>query len=1082
MEFLMFKLLRELLSPRSFGIPLLLAAILAWLSSVHYLLFHALAEGFAIVVAILLFMVAWQTYDFSRNHFLMYLGIGYFWIGVLGFFHTLAFKGMNIFPISEEPSLGSDFWITTRFAQALILLSAPLFLQRPIQRYPLFVVFGLFAGLIYWLVTARIMPPTFKDGVGLTPFKVYSEYAIIFVLALALWHLYQRRDLLDQRVWQLMLISILFTIGSELAFTFYVNVYGLSNLVGHIFKFFAFWLIFLAIVRTTLNEPFAVLARGFNTYHAIPDPTVLVDSSGIIRQANRAACEAARKPEAEVLGQSCHDLFHPAGLPLRECPVCASLANNRAVSKIELAFPATASWWEFSLTPFAEADGGGQAQRGMVHVHSDITTRKRAEMGLQENEAYFRNLFDLSPVPLWETNWQEARRQLAALRPEGIENIQQWLADNPAAGENLTHAVKLLRLNQSALDLFEAPSIKALQENLSKTFTPQYRRLLLAQLVAFQSGQTRFEGEATINSLAGKSRWIVLRAVMRPDQQDSWSRVLVSAMDISDRRQVEDALRKSEQHMQIALETNNIALWEFNPQTGATIFHPRWYTMLGYAPGELPATYETWRGLLHPDDVEQAEREIRRWLESKPPIILDIEFRARAKNGEWRHVHSHGKVVRWDAQERPLYTLGAHMDITHRRQNERRLQQQAEELAQARADIAARQDELEAARRQAEIARQETEQAKRAKSDFLANMSHEIRTPMNAILGYAQILQRGAELAPEARRAVAIIDKSGNHLLSLINDMLDLSTIQAGNMQLRPSDFDLMALLQDLAVLFQLRCSQAGLKWQAELPAAANLPVRGDELKLKQILISLLGNAVKFTERGWVDLRVERGADDGYIFHVRDSGVGIAPSALQKILEPFQADAGGKSGTGLSLAISGRMLELMGSRLQVESEAGKGSHFHFSLALPASAAPAASASQYDTVTGLAEGCLVDALVVDDIPLNREVLCKILNSVGVETHEAGSGAAALEYLRVAQPDIIFMDYRMDGMDGLETTRQIRANYGNGLKIVMFSASLFPDQRQLYQEAGCDSCISKPFRVEDVLARLAELLQVRYEYRA
>jgi CheY-like chemotaxis protein/anti-sigma regulatory factor (Ser/Thr protein kinase) len=360
-------------------------------------------------------------------------------------------------------------------------------------------------------------------------------------------------------------------------------------------------------------------------------------------------------------------------------------------------------------------------------------------------------------------------------------------------------------------------------------------------------------------------------------------------------------------------------------------------------------------------------------------------------------------------------------------------------------------------------------------------MSHEIRTPMNAILGYAQILQRKPNLPAEIQHGVNVIENSGNHLLSLINEILDFSKIDAGRMEVVAVDFDLQALARDLAEMFQLRCQQADLEWRLSLPAAA-LPVHGDEKKLRQVLINLLGNAVKFTEQGHVGLRVEALPGDEYHFTVEDSGMGIPAAALEKIFEPFQQDDGGikKGGSGLGLTISSKQLELLGSRLMVESKPGRGSVFSFSLRLPPALSAIAAHGRAGQARGLAPGYAASALVVDDDKLNREVLGTLLASVGCEVAEADCGEAAVEYLAQHPADIVFMDFRMPGLNGVETTQRIRADHGKAIKIVMCSAGAFAHQRREYQEAGCDTSISKPFRAEEVFATIADLLKVEFEY--
>jgi signal transduction histidine kinase/CheY-like chemotaxis protein len=400
------------------------------------------------------------------------------------------------------------------------------------------------------------------------------------------------------------------------------------------------------------------------------------------------------------------------------------------------------------------------------------------------------------------------------------------------------------------------------------------------------------------------------------------------------------------------------------------------------------------------------------------------------------------------------------------------------EIAQSNATLMAEID----IRKRAEAT---AEAASRAKSEFLANMSHEIRTPMNAILGYSQILLRDGALHPFQRDALATITNSSDHLLHLINEILDLSKIDAGRMELEPSDFDVVALVRELAALFQHPCEEKKLGLRVDgLDDRRTLPVRGDEGKLRQVLINLLGNAVKFTERGRVTLRVTPHENDAWQFAVCDTGIGIPGNAQLAIFDPFQQGPGarGQGGTGLGLTIARRQVELMGGKLEVQSEPGRGSTFFFTVRLPAVAGRASIPLETREVERLARGSQVRALVVDDIRENREVLSAMLAAIGCEIILAENGRQALEAVSVSRPNVVFMDMRLPEIDGLEATRRIVSDYGaNGLKVVAMSASALEHERQMYLKAGCDDFIAKPFRTARLYDCLHHLLGVEFDYR-
>ena len=379
--------------------------------------------------------------------------------------------------------------------------------------------------------------------------------------------------------------------------------------------------------------------------------------------------------------------------------------------------------------------------------------------------------------------------------------------------------------------------------------------------------------------------------------------------------------------------------------------------------------------------------------------------------------------------------------------------------------VAARTVELAAAKHQAEA-------ANAAKSIFLANMSHEIRTPLNAVLGYGQLLGRDPRLPNELRSLVTPIERSGTHLLGLINDILDLSKIEAGRMSLDDHELNLTELARDITEVFALRCAQKGIQWQFRQELPESCIVFTDGGKLRQVLLNLLSNAVKFTDCGSVTLTIRelptpRVGFQNFCFEVSDTGLGIPADQQAFVLAPFyQTESGGsRGGTGLGLAISARQVELMGSKLELKSELGRGTRFSFQLLLRSgetaslNAAPAATAAPR-----LDSGLRVRALVVDDIEENRDVLARMLITMGVEVLQAGDGREALAVLAQQQVDIVFMDIRMPVMDGVEAMLRIRASALPQPKCIALTASALLHERESYMRGGFDDFIGKPFLIE------------------
>jgi signal transduction histidine kinase/CheY-like chemotaxis protein len=392
---------------------------------------------------------------------------------------------------------------------------------------------------------------------------------------------------------------------------------------------------------------------------------------------------------------------------------------------------------------------------------------------------------------------------------------------------------------------------------------------------------------------------------------------------------------------------------------------------------------------------------------------------------------------------------------------------------------AALQEEV-AVRQHAEAA---ADKANQAKSDFLASMSHEIRTPLNAILGYTQLMQRDASLPPEQQDAVGGISASGQHLLGLINEILDLSKIEAGRMELQPVNFDLVMLGNGLAATFRPLCAQKKIRFRLEVDATHPAAIRGDEGKLRQVLINLVGNAVKFTNVGEVCLRVQPTTQERWRFEVIDTGLGIPEAERTDIFKPFHQGSGAQhqGGTGLGLAIAQRQVELLGGKLDLESERGIGSCFYFELPLP----PATDAVEKVSarVQRLAPGQNVCALVVDDNRENRNVLGRMLAKVGCDILFATNGEEAMEQTRISQPAIIFLDLLLPGASGMETARNILARAsGRTPKIVAHTASALSQHREEARAAGCVDFIAKPFEAEKLYECLERHLGVCFEREA
>ncbi|MFT4504873.1 ATP-binding protein [Caballeronia sp. 15711] len=390
-------------------------------------------------------------------------------------------------------------------------------------------------------------------------------------------------------------------------------------------------------------------------------------------------------------------------------------------------------------------------------------------------------------------------------------------------------------------------------------------------------------------------------------------------------------------------------------------------------------------------------------------------------------------------------------------------------------------DEREAA--EGREARRTAEAANRAKSEFLANMSHELRTPLNGILGYAQVLGRDRTLSERQRDGLGVIQRSGEHLLALINDILDIAKIEAGKMPFDIVAVPLPGLLGDVAEIIRVKAEQKQLFFICE--AARDVPnaVRADERRLRQVLLNLLANAVKFTDSGYVSLRVALLQNGRVRFAVEDTGIGIGDMQRELIFEPFEQtgdEQRHRGGAGLGLGISRQLVRSMGSEILVESRKGEGSTFWFDLeAVPAPSSSAATNPAW-VVTGYT-GARRSVLVIDDVATNRAVVVDMLEQIGFDMIEAASGQEALEKAQVKRPSIVLTDIVMSEMDGLETMRRLRLLPDfTGVPVIAISASPTGGDEKRSLSAGADAFVAKPIHLDTLLAKIAALLALSWTY--
>ncbi len=706
-------------------------------------------------------------------------------------------------------------------------------------------------------------------------------------------------------------------------------------------------------------------------------------------------------------------------------------------------------------TPFwcrAKASLFKHPEHGMVYVavQEDITEYQRAEEALKDSEERFRAIFN------------QTFQFVGLLQPDGI----------------------LLEANQTILDfgglshsqVIGKPFWSARGWTLSKATQEQ----LKAAIARAATGEfVRYEVE-----VLGKSDVVAtIDFSLRPIQDESGQVKLLipEGRDITERKQMEEELRNSQYFLQKVANTIPQILYLLDISKESTLYlNQQTTTMLGYSPKEIYLKEPQWlEEQLHPDDKHLYYDKPSRFINLSDNEVLSTEYRFRHKDGQLRWLNARRVVFARNAHGIPTKILGLVEDITGSKQAETTLQ----------VALAAAQD------------------ASIAKSRFLSNMSHELRTPLNIILGFSQVIVRSNSLSSDQKEQLKIINRSGEHLLYLINDILSISKIEAGQVTLNENRFDLYQLLNDLEQMLQLKTAVKGL--HLIFNRAADVPqyVQTDESKLRQVLINLLGNAIKFTKSGSVTLRVRLATGDSQsrqsdgsrdkgepishtqfpiTFEVEDTGPGIAPDEIDTLFDLFvQTQAGRQSmqGTGLGLPISREFVRLMGGNIIVNSQMGRGATFTFDV-LVRESAPVDQKTSFTTkrVIGVeANQPIYRILVVEDLKENRLLMVKLLEPLGFQVREAVNGTEAITLWSTWEPHLIWMDMRMPVMDGYEATRQIKATLkGQATVIIALTANAFEEEREKVLSAGCDDFVRKPFRESVLFDKMAQHLGVRYLY--
>lgn len=642
-------------------------------------------------------------------------------------------------------------------------------------------------------------------------------------------------------------------------------------------------------------------------------------------------------------------------------------------------------------------------------------------------------------------------RQIKRLLGLSAEQVPLWVDKLQAHGRNI---------GESDADFSRVlANLPSLLDRVSETYAQQDRDLALIRRSLELSSQEltdaneRLQNEAHANVHALEALQCAFDALRKDGARDIGDDhgndlVLLAEQVASltqDRERIRKALAKSEERFDLAVRGANDGVWDWDQASGSVYYSPRWKAMLGHDDGEIGSDLSEWSDRVHPEDIATAMADINAHLEGDTSH-LETTFRFRHKDGHYLWVLSRGLAVR-DAEGRVLRMVGTHTDISAQKRSEEALK----------------------------LSKEAAEAANRAKSAFLANMSHEIRTPMNGVLGMLS-LALDTRLSDEQREYLEMAHVSADSLLHIINDILDFSKIEAGRLDVELVPVDIRTLTQELIRLHRHRCQEKGLSFEYKVDESLPAKMLLDPVRVKQVLTNLIGNAIKFTDSGGVNLEIIR-LGHGVRFAVRDSGIGIAKEKQATVFQAFSQADGSITrrfgGTGLGLSISFRLVGLMGGVMGLQSELGRGSEFYFLLPIEEPHRNPQAASLVEAPVGSPRPLAI--LLAESNLINQKLAVTLLERAGHHVTVAKDGTAALHEMAQSPFDLVLIDMQMPDLSGPELTRRIRAVEAakptKRTPIVALSASDNPEEREACLAADMDALVGKPIRRDMLFAAIA-----------
>ncbi|MBD2197521.1 MULTISPECIES: PAS domain S-box protein [Calothrix] len=611
-----------------------------------------------------------------------------------------------------------------------------------------------------------------------------------------------------------------------------------------------------------------------------------------------------------------------------------------------------------------------------------------------------------------------------------------------------------------------------LEEWSSRIHPDDYEMVMQSLNDHFAQKTPFFQAEYRVQQKDGSYIWILDRGQALWDETGKVIRMSGSETDITERKQTQEKLQNLSDRLNLALAAGAIGTWDWDLVHEAE-WDDRMYELYGMQRSEIPATYEDWRKAVYPDDLVDAEAALQAAIRGEKEF--NTEFRAVHPDGSIHFIRAIALVQR-NEQGQPQRMVGINYDITERKRAEAQLYQINQELTQANLELA---------------------RATRLKDEFLANMSHELRTPLNAILGMSEAFNEAifGEINQRQAKAIATIERSGRHLLELINEILDLAKIESGKLELQLSDSPVKSLCHSSLLFVQQLALNKNLRLMTDIAESLG-SMQADDRRLRQVLINLLSNAIKFTPAGgvvtlkvWLEVAEGENSPSSVPhvnFTVSDTGIGIASEDIHKLFQPFiQLDSNLNrqyNGTGLGLALVQRIITLHGGTVSVTSQVGEGSCFTVRIPYISSDRNSPTVPEVQSPnSGISSAIAVMPntsaliLLVEDNQANITTMANYLQHRGYRLAIANDGKQAIEQIYSQHPDIILMDIQMPEMDGIEAIQRIREDVQfNHIPIIALTALAMPGDRETCLAAGANEYLTKPVRLQHLIATIQQLL--------